>query len=80
MISFTKQEDGSFTQLGECNTPHGRFQWQRDDGKWEGWSIEPLPDLMARMNRAGPYKFQEYRILPVEKKELVIKPTCTAAG
>ena len=42
--------------------------------------MEPLKDLFARMSHSGPYKYPAYRIMPVKKTELVIKPTCTGCG
>ena len=81
MILFSRQEDGSYKQAGECQTIHGRFQWLRDDGTWDGgWCIEELSTLLARMNRGGPYKYDQYRTLEAEKPELVIKPTCAGCG
>ena len=78
---FERQSDGTYQESGECRTLHGRFQWLRDDGRWEGgWSIEPIADLLARMNQTGPYKYSAYRILPAEEPELVIKPTCASCG
>lgn len=32
------------------------------------------------MSQSGPYKYPAYRILPAEKKDLVIKPTCAGCG
>jgi hypothetical protein len=59
---------------------HGIFQW-RQDGKWYGCgATEPLEDLLARMTRSGPYRHEQYRILPAETRELVIKPTCFGCG
>jgi hypothetical protein len=81
IITFTRRHDGAYKQDGECSTPHGRFQWQRPDGRWDGgWEIEPVLDLIARMNLGGPYKYEHYRITPATKTELVIKPTCYGCG
>jgi hypothetical protein len=80
-IIFTKLEDGTFEQEGECLGTHGFFQWKRQDGLWDGgWTVEPLADLLARMSQSGPYKYSAYRILPAEKRDLVIKPTCAGCG
>ncbi|PYV68250.1 MAG: hypothetical protein DMG96_37000 [Acidobacteria bacterium] len=52
-ITFTRTEDG-IKQGGSINTDYGRFQWLRDDGSWDGgWAVEPITDLLARMNLGG---------------------------
>jgi hypothetical protein len=80
-ITFTKNADGKFSQEGEIGTDVGRFQWLTGSGKWDGgWAIEPVADLLARMNLGGPYKYSAYRILEAEKPELVMKPTCYGCG
>jgi hypothetical protein len=80
-IGFTRQQDGTFQQTGSITTRAGRFQWLKDDGKWDGgWKVEPLEDLLARMDHSGPYKYQEYRIMAAEIPPLVIKPTCAGCG
>jgi hypothetical protein len=80
MITFTRQEDGTFSQAGQCETTHGRFQWLHD-GRWDGgWAVEPVADCIVRMNLGGPYKYARYRIVSAVKKELVIKPTCAGCG
>ena len=79
-IIFTKQ-DGTFKQEGECLGTHGLFQWKRQDGLWDGgWTVEPLADLLARMSQRGPYRYSAYRILPAERRDLVIKPSCAGCG
>jgi hypothetical protein len=45
-----------------------------------GWALEPISDLLERMKRSGPYKYEQYRILPVGKPVLDIKPTCAGCG
>lgn len=80
-VTFTKQSDGTFKQEGElpAGTKHGIFQWF--DTQWRGFTtVEPLTDLFERMTRSGLYKYPAYRIIPAEKKELVIKPTCYGCG
>jgi len=42
--------------------------------------VEPIADLLARMELGGPYRYEQYRILPAEPPELVIKPTCYGCG
>jgi len=79
-ITFTRTEDG-IKQGGSINTDYWRFQWLRDDGSWDGgWAVEPITDLLARMNLGGPYKYSAYRILEAETPALVIKPTCHGCG
>jgi hypothetical protein len=78
-ILFTKSGDG-FDRDGEVTSKHGIFQWLRD-GMWCGCgATEPVEDLLARMTRSGPYRHEQYRILPAETRELVIKPTCYGCG
>jgi hypothetical protein len=80
MITFERGADG-FTQHGDIDFTFGFFQWQRNDGAWDGgWAIEPVSELIARMQRGGPYKYQSYRILPAEPQPLDIKPTCAGCG
>jgi hypothetical protein len=80
MITFERNANG-FTQSGDVDFDFGLFQWQRHDGRWDGgWAIEPVSDLIARMQRGGPYKYQSYRILPAEMPPLEIKPTCAGCG
>lgn len=67
--------------IEELGTAHGRFQWLRDNGRWDGeWTTEPVTELIARMKRSGPYRYAAYRILPATKAELVIRPTCAGCG
>jgi hypothetical protein len=78
-ILYTKHGDG-FVREGEVSSKYGIFEWLRD-GMWCGCgAIEPLEDLLARMTRSGPYRYEQYRILPSEARELVIKPTCYGCG
>jgi hypothetical protein len=78
-ILFTKSGDG-FDRDGELRSKHGILEWLRD-GVWCGCgATEPLEDLLARMTRSGPYRHDQYRILPAEPRDLVIKPTCYACG
>ena len=80
MIIFERSADG-FTRHGDIDFTVGLFQWQRHDGALDGgWAIEPVSDLLARMQRGGPYKYQSYRILPAESRSLDIKPTCAGCG
>lgn len=80
MIIFQRSAD-VFTQHGDIGFTFGLFQWQRADGAWDGgWAIEPVSDLIARMQRGGPYKYSAYRILPAEMPPLDIKPTCAGCG
>jgi hypothetical protein len=78
-ILFTKSGDG-FDRNGEVTSKHGIFQW-RQDGTWCGCgATEPIEDLLTRMTRSGPYRYEQYRILPAETRELTIKPTCHGCG
>src|SRR5205809_2159610 len=71
----------TYRRQARRTTCQNRFQWQREDGSWDGgWVIEPVPDLLARMNRGGPYKYTRYRITEASKPELVILPTCVGCG
>lgn len=80
MITFQRNDD-TFTQQGELDCDFGVFQWLRTDGTWDGgWTVEPVSDLLIRMQSAGPYKYSAYRILPATKPSLVIKPTCAGCG
>ena len=76
MILFTKQTDGSFAQSGAISTKYGQFQWF-DGQHWQGgWAVEPIKDLMERMQLSGPYRYTQYRILPAKKPALPIYPRC----
>jgi hypothetical protein len=80
-ITFARQADGSFSRDGEITSTHGRFQWLRNDGSWDGgWAKEPVSVLLERMSLSGPYKYDQYRILPAEMLPLEIKPTCAGCG
>lgn len=79
VVTFTRTEDG-FAQSGEPTFEFGRFQFLKD-GKWDGgWCIEPVADLVKRMQHAGPYVYDSYRIIEDKKPELVINPTCAGCG
>jgi hypothetical protein len=78
-IVFTKHA-GDFVRDGEVTSKYGIFEWLRD-GTWHGCgATEPVEDLLARMTRSGPYRHEQYRILPAEARKLVIKPTCYGCG
>jgi hypothetical protein len=78
-IVFTKQTDG-FVRDGDVTSKYAIFEWLQD-GTWCGCGgTEPLEDLLARMTRSGPYRYEQYRILPTGTRELVIRPTCHGCG
>jgi hypothetical protein len=78
-ILFTKHADG-FVREGEVSSKYGIFAWLLD-GMWCGCgATEPVEDLLARMTLSGPYRYEQYRILPAATKELVIRPTCHGCG
>jgi hypothetical protein len=80
MVTFHRTASG-FTQDGEPDSDTGFLEWLRDDGTWDGgWVAEPVVDLIARMQRSGPYKYSTYRILAADKVPLEIKSTCFSCG
>jgi hypothetical protein len=81
-IAFTRQSDGTFKQSGAITTTHGRFQWLKNDGSWDGgWAVAPLEKLIERMAQGGPYKYSQYRILPDKTPTMErIKASCQSCG
>jgi hypothetical protein len=79
-ILFTKTNEG-FNQTGEASFENGIFQWSKD-GVWCGTgAVEPIKDLIARMQHdLSFYKYESYRIIEAPKARLVIIPCCSTCG